>query len=117
MSAIVFRYGRELLFKTRFLIDQAVVYWTRQGIKSISSRKRLPRSGMWPPPYRMAILLWPLLIALLRASMAALFLSPMMTDSSSEVAFTCVNLQNTQPLNQSLKEPVSSWKKKHVPIY
>nr|APR64166.1 hypothetical protein [Populus tomentosa] len=49
---------------------------------------------MWPPPYSMAILLWPSLIALLSASTAALFLSPMMTDSSSKSAVTCVNLQN-----------------------
>lgn len=93
-SAIVFRNGKELLLKSRFLMDHAVIHWTRDGRRSNSSLNRLPKSGMWPPPYRMAILLWPSSIALLRASIAALFLSPMMTELSSTSAVTWVNLYN-----------------------
>ncbi|MFS7945132.1 hypothetical protein Hanom_Chr06g00520541 [Helianthus anomalus] len=55
---------------------------------------------MCPPPYSMAILLWPLLIAFLSASVAALFRSPMITDFSSTSAVTCVklNIQITSQL-------------------
>lgn len=91
-SANLVRNGKDLLFKSRFFMDQAVIHCTWEGIKSNSSRNRLPKSGMCPPPYNMAILLWPSSIALLRASSAALFLSPIMTDPSSTSAVTCVNL-------------------------
>ena len=94
-SAIFFKNGREVLLTFLFLIDQAVTHRTREGIRLKSSRNRLPRSGMCPPPYSMAILLWPSSSAVRSASVAALFLSPIMTDSSSTSAVTCVKLHKS----------------------
>ena len=49
-SAIVFKNGRDLLSSSRLLIDHAVTHCTSAGTILSSSRRRLPRSGICPPP-------------------------------------------------------------------
>ena len=94
--ARVLRKGRDRSSTSLFLMAQAVIQCTLEGAMLNSSLKRLPKSGMCPPPYNTAILLFPLSIALLSSSVATLFLSPIITESSSIAEVISLNLQKNE---------------------
>lgn len=93
--ADVFRRGRDWVSSPLFFIDHAVNHFDLLGTIFNSLRSRLSKSGICAPPYNIAILRCPTLIALCNVSIATLFLSPMRTDLSSVAAWQFLHKHRT----------------------